>query len=135
MPTPPELDRLLEQVCHNESVPSYREFEERLITVARALLDGWQPDLSAVQGLARQRAGYLVDLLAGWMAEAPARAWRPALERLAAETTEYATAPFFHHDPVAGPCHDDVARLWGLMRGLNVARWRQGLADVVQTLS
>ncbi|MCP5426547.1 MAG: hypothetical protein H6970_15990 [Gammaproteobacteria bacterium] len=122
-----ELERLLDRVCHNEAVPSYRDFEELLAPVARALLAGWQPDLTVFQGLARQRAGYLVDLLAGWMAENPTRAWRPVLDRLAAETPERVPAPFFHGDPVCEVCHDDVARLWGLTRGLNVTRLRQWL--------
>ncbi|MEE4376472.1 MAG: hypothetical protein V2J55_03040 [Candidatus Competibacteraceae bacterium] len=123
-----ELEHLLEMVCHNEAVASYRDFEELLFPVAQALLSGWQPDLSAFQGLSRQRAGYLVDLLAGWMPEAQARVWRPTLDRLAADSTDRTPGPFFHGDPACGPCEDEVARLWRLTRGLNVARLRQGLA-------
>lgn len=129
MAPPPELDRLLTMVCRNEAIPSYREFEGVLIPVARGLLAGWTPALSGFQGLPRQRAGYLVDVLAGWMDDGPARAWRPVLDRLATGLVDPAFAPFFHGDPVLfGPGQDDVARLWGLARGLNVARLRQALA-------
>lgn len=128
VPPPPELDRLLEAVCRNEAIPSYREFEAVLAPVARGLLAGWTPDVARYQGLPRQRAGYLADLLAGWMDDGPARAWRPVLDRLAAGLTDPVFAPFFHGDPVPfGPCQDDVARAWGLARGLNVSRLRQAL--------
>lgn len=124
----PELERLLEAVCRNEAIPSYRDFEEALAPVARDLLAGWMPDLFRFQGLARQRAGYLADLLAGWMPEDQARRWRPVLERLAAGLTDARPAPFFHGDPVPpDPCQDDLARLWGLARGVNVSRLRQAL--------
>ncbi len=126
----PQFDqlRLLVAVCRNEAILSYRDFEEVLVPVARGLLGGWTPELSGFQGLPRQRAGYLVDLLAGWMDDGPARAWRPVLDRLAAGLTDPVFAPFFHGDPVPfGPCQDDVARAWGLARGLNVSRLRQAL--------
>lgn len=95
--------RLLAGVCRNEAIPSYRDFEEMLVPVARGLL-------------------------AGWMDDTPACAWRPALERLAAGMSAPVFAPFFHGHPVPfGPFQDDVARAWGLAQGLNVARLWQAL--------
>lgn len=122
-----ELDCLLLTVCRNESVTSYRDFELSLIPVARALLDGWRPDLSTLRGIARQRAGYLIDLLTGWMSETQTRLWLQKLDDLADQQEDFTSGPFFHRDPVAGPCQDEVARRWGLTRGLNVARLRQAL--------
>lgn len=125
--SPLDLDRLLLAVCQNESIPSYRDFELSLIPVARALLDGWTPDLSILQGVAGQRAGYLVDLLSGWMSETRRRDWRQKLAELAHPQDGFTPGPFFHRDPVAAPCQDELARHWGLTRGLNLARLRQAL--------
>ena len=122
-----DLDSLFLTVCHNEVVASYRELEDSLAPVARALLAGWRPDPQALEGTARQRAAYLIDLLSGWMPAAQARAWRVVLESLAARRGEFAPTPFFHGDPVNGPCQDEVARRWNLTRGLNIARLRQVL--------
>ena len=68
-----DLDSLFLTVCHNEVVASYRELEDSLAPVARALLAGWRPDPQALEGTARQRAAYLIDLLSGWMPAAQAR--------------------------------------------------------------
>jgi hypothetical protein len=121
------LDDLWLTVCWNETVASYRDLENALIPVARALLDGWMPDLLPVRGIARQRAGYLVDLLVGWMPETQARLWLKKRDQLAGEPERFVSGPFFHGDPVAGPCQDELARHWGLTRGLNIARLRQAL--------
>ena len=122
-----DLDDLFLTVCHNEEVASYRELEDSLAPVARALLAGWRPDPQALKGVACQRAAYLIELLSGWMPAAQARAWRGVLEALATRRQEFAAAPFFHGDPVNGPCQDEVARRWSLTRGLNLARLRQVL--------
>ena len=122
-----DLESLFLTVCHNEKVASYRELENSLAPVARALLAGWRPDPQALEGVACQRAAYLIELLSGWMPAAQARAWRVVLEALAARREEFMPAPFFHGDPVSGPCQDEVARRWHLTRGVNIARLRQVL--------
>jgi hypothetical protein len=121
------LDGLFLTVCHNEGVASYRDLEDSLAPVARALLAGWRPDPRALEGVACQRAAYLIEVLSGWMPAAQARAWWIVLESLAARREEFMPAPFFHGDPVNGPCQDEVARRWNLTRGVNIARLRQVL--------
>ena len=122
-----DLTDLFLTVCHNEKVASYRELEDSLAPVARAMLAGWRPDPQALKGVARQRAAYLIELLSGWMPATQARVWRGVLESLATRREEFVAAPFFHGDPVNGPCQDEVARRWHLTRGLNLARLRQVL--------
>jgi hypothetical protein len=126
-----DLQATFEAVCRNETYAGYRDLEPDLYAVASALLAGWRPDLGGLTGLAAARAGYLIDLLRGWMPAERASAWGQPLRDLAERDRGHPPAPFFHADPAHAPCHDDLATAWGLARGVNVSRLRQGLEGAV----
>lgn len=121
-----DLGHAWRRVCENDPCPSYRDLEAHLYPVARAILAGWRPPLGGLAGIPAARAGYLIDLLRGWMPAPPARAWTAPLDELAARADLGSRAPFFHRDP-PGPGNDDIAARWGLSRGINVSRLRQSL--------
>ncbi len=123
-----DLDDAFETVCANERVDDYRDLEPLVVRVARAIVDGWEPDLEPLEPTAQRRAGYLLDVLREWMPDSRAASWARKLDALHATLRpQDARVAFWHRDrSLTG--HDDLARRWGLSRGLELGRLSQSLA-------
>ncbi len=108
-------DELLQRLCGAPRWEISREGEEHLGTLRDALAAGWTPALEALTSVEKQRAGYLLSLLAeGVPTGREACAW---VARLHASIA-----------PEAGTArHDELARHWGLDEGLDVLRVRRAL--------
>jgi hypothetical protein len=124
-----DLDDAFATVCANERVDDYRDVEPLLTRVARAIIvDGWEPEPETLEPIARRRAGYLLDVLREWMPDVRAASWARKLDALLATLpSECDHVAFWHRDrSLTG--HDDLARRWGLSRGLELGRLSQSLA-------
>lgn len=126
-----ERDALLERVCANEAMTDFRAMEPELIALSQAILAGWEPSPERLRGAARRRAGYLLDVLRCWMPDARADRWACRLDLLTLDGSDGAVA-FWHADArISG--NDDLAKRWGLRRGLELGRLHQQLASATSS--
>lgn len=134
--SPESPRKSLLRVCLNERFGSYRDMESDLGEVARAVLhEDWLPspgDLDAFHKfscaqLAFRRAGYLLELLAGWAQPGLQQRLTDIVDtiRLMLDTTSFQQQPFYHADICCQPCFDEIAVKWGFCRGLNISRLMQ----------
>ena len=117
-------------VCRNEKFDEYRLFETALGIAARAILAGDDSlvfeEILGWDASARQRAGYLLQLLYGWAEPEVYDRHYLFTEKLYAVTSKkFTVIPFFYTDRPGG--FDDVAKIWGLTRGADIMRLRKML--------
>lgn len=121
------LDEAWRLVCENERLDHYREMEPALARVAAAIVSGWEPPLARSVGVARRRGAYLIDALRMFMDDRRSRAWTERLDALSLDPQDGPPAAFWHGDRrLTG--NDDLARRWGLSRGLELGRLRHAIA-------